>query len=123
MDFWETTSRFILVFSFPWYDTGCMYGFGWCFFYGPLYLAATCSVLFFPEECGGGFFWEVTFGGCRVQILLWFNSGCIFLSVHALVSSPGEYEKIGIFSGVEFMIFAWFDSGYIFVSRRVGLVA
>ena len=32
------------------------------FFYGPLYLAATCSVLFLPEECGGGFFWEMTSG-------------------------------------------------------------
>ena len=40
-----------------------MYVWFWfVFFYGPLYLVATCSVLFLPEECGGGFFWEMTSG-------------------------------------------------------------
>ena len=61
--------------------------------------------------------------GCRTQILLWFDSGYIFLSVYALVLLPEEYEKLGIFSGVEFRNLAWFDSGYIFVSLRIGLVA
>ena len=33
--FWETTSIFILVFSFAWFDSGCMYEFGWSFSTAP----------------------------------------------------------------------------------------
>ena len=37
-DFW-----IILVFSCAWFDSGYMYGVGWCVSTAPLNLAATCS--------------------------------------------------------------------------------
>ena len=51
-------SRFILVFSFAWYDSGCMCGLGWCFSTAPCTWQLLCSVLVLPEECGGEFFWR-----------------------------------------------------------------
>ena len=46
------------------------------------YLAATCSVLVLPEECGGGFFWETTSGFIPVFSAMWFDSGYMSVSVY-----------------------------------------
>ena len=50
------------------------------FFYGPLYLAATCSVLVCPEEYST-WFWEMT-SGYVVFSASWFDSGYIFMPVY-----------------------------------------
>ena len=53
------------------------------------YLAATCSVLVLPEECGGGFFWETTSGFIPVFSTVWFDSGYMCLSVYGGVGLAG----------------------------------
>ena len=58
-------------------------------FCGPLYLAATCSVLVLPEECGGRFFWETTSGFIPVFSAIWFDSGYMCLSVYGGVGLAG----------------------------------
>ena len=88
------------------------------FFYGPLYLAATCLVLFLPEECSGGFFWETTSGWMPYSdpslVRQWIH---ISVSLRVGLVARGVRETWN-FSGVEFRNLAWFDSGYIFVSLR-----
>ena len=53
-------------------------------FCGPLYLAATCSVLVLP-----GFFWETTSGFIPVFSAIWFDSGYMCLSVYGGVGLAG----------------------------------
>ena len=61
--FWETTSGFILVSSFAWYDSGCLYGvFFLRVFYSPLCLAVTCLTLGLLEGTTCGLFWEIISG-------------------------------------------------------------
>ena len=49
----------------------------------------TCSVLVLPEECCGGFFWEITSGFLSVFSAIWFDSGCMCLSVFGGVGLAG----------------------------------
>ena len=58
-------------------------------FCGPLYLAATCSVLVLPDECGGRFFQETTSGFIPVFSAFWFDSGYMCLSVYGGVGLAG----------------------------------
>ena len=61
------------------------------------YLAATCSVLVLPEECGGGFFWETTSGFIRVFSAVWFDSGYMCLSVYGGVELAGYDAPRAVF--------------------------
>ena len=86
--FWEMTtvfSRIQLRLVRHWIHVFCCF----LWFCGPLYLAAACSMLVLPEECGGGFFWETTSGFIPVFSTIWFDSGYMCLSVYRGVGLAG----------------------------------
>ena len=117
------TSRFLFSYSASLGTTvdACMVLVG--VFLRPLVPGSYLFGAVLPEECGGGFFWEMTSGwmpySVPSSVRQWIH---ISVSLRVGLVARGVREIL-IFSGVEFRISAWFDSGCIFVSLRVGLVA
>ena len=81
-------------------------------FCGPLYLAATCSVLVLPEECGGRFFCETIAGFFPVFSAFWFDSGYMCLSVYGGVGLAGCDAPRAVFlrgfSGPDALHHGWY---------------
>ena len=74
-----------------------------------------------PEEYSTWIILGYDFRICRIQFLLWFDSGYMFLSVYVLVSSREEYEKLGFFGIQDFLYSALFGSTMDLCLRQVDM--
>ena len=75
-------------------------------FYGPLYLAATCSILFLPEEYRVGLFWVISSGIVSVCYTPWFDIG--YMRCASLRGFVEEFLALRVFLGDDFRIVSVF---------------